>query len=256
MSNHYMPFFTGDYMRKTRRFRTVEHGAYLLILFALWDEGGSIEYDDEEIRIIAKNPRNWTKIWAKISPYFIIKDGRISHKKVTQVLDEVSSKRRSYAARGRKGGRKKSKNHKENNTTPLAELKPSSSNQAKGLGSPLKGKTQAVLKEKPEDQEPPPSVADASAPARESGGGLSSPPLCDEAKAAIKRIRQHPGQLVSNRDKDLFKAAVRGWRDGVFLVCPDWLDRHGARFATVLSDEGCRAEPIGVKPDLKLVRTG
>lgn len=138
MSNAYMPLYTGDYLKKTRRLNDAEHGAYLLILMALWDEGGSLPYDQDELKAIAKSGRNWPKIWAKIQGYFIISDGLILHQKVIDTLAETARKRQSYVARGQKGGRVKSKKSKENKGSDEAKLKPSSSNQAKGLVSPSK----------------------------------------------------------------------------------------------------------------------
>lgn len=174
-STPYMPLFIGDYMRKTRRLKAAEHGAYLLILMALWDEGGTLPNDQDELKAIARVSRNWSAIWGKIERYFTISEGSISHAKVTELLEEASIKRQSYVERGRRGGRKSSKKRKENKDPKVAELKQGSSNQTKGLGSPLTGENpNRSMNENQEASENLDHAAEPVAPARESGGGSGS----------------------------------------------------------------------------------
>ncbi|MEM9584804.1 MAG: YdaU family protein [Pseudomonadota bacterium] len=137
MANAYMPLYTGDYLRKTRSLKGPEHGAYILILMALWDEGGEMIYDENELREIARTHGNsWKKVWGKIQKFFNIADGKIRHSKIDEVLSETEKRKKSYQKRGKKGGKKKAENANKNNDRDLAELKPSSSNQTKGLGTP------------------------------------------------------------------------------------------------------------------------
>ena len=245
-----------------------ERGVYLTLCLRFYATRGRVKDDD---KILSRSCGCTTYAYRKTKEKLLdlgkiyIEDGYIFQDRAIKELASAEERVKGYNEYLKSKRSKKDRK----NIKKSSEVLPEKSNKniessnahlpvSVGYGAPNGANRihRVAEEEKPEDQEPAIPDADASAPARESGGGLSSPPLCDEANAAMKRIRQHPGQLVSNRDKDLFKAAVHGWRDGVFLVCPDWLDRHGARFATVLSDEGCRAEPIGVKPDLKLVRTG
>ena len=141
VANPYMPFYTGDYLRKTRRLIDREHGAYLLILFAMWDEGGSLPHDMEELRIIAKVPkraRHWEETWSKLEPFFIITEGRIRHAKVDETLEQARVKRELRARSGALGGAAKQKNRKKNSGANLALPQQSYSNQTKGLVSSLR----------------------------------------------------------------------------------------------------------------------
>lgn len=61
----YMPFFVGDYRGDTAHLSTLEHGAYLLLLFHYWTKGESLPDDPEQLRIIAGVSRH---VWLKISP--------------------------------------------------------------------------------------------------------------------------------------------------------------------------------------------
>lgn len=201
MANPYMPFYTGDYLRKTRRLSDREHGAYLLILMALWDEGGAIPFDLDELKIIARVPaktRNWEgTVWVKIAPFFVIENGMISHRRVTETLAEVHDKRKSYAERGHKGAEAKRKKSKQNKPPTQAEVKPSLSNQTKGLVSPLQGEIPNRL-DTMESSSP-----DASPPSPEMGGG----------DAADGEHLAHLRRWLQNRVHGLMTAHVLSARD-------------------------------------------
>jgi uncharacterized protein YdaU (DUF1376 family) len=46
---HYLPFYTGDYLRHTRHLSITEHGAYLLLLTYCWDMEGPVPLDERKI---------------------------------------------------------------------------------------------------------------------------------------------------------------------------------------------------------------
>lgn len=223
MANPYMPLYTGDYLRKTRRLNDREHGAYLLIMMALWDEGGSLPYDLEELKQIARVPsktRNWeTTVWPKIAPFFTISEGRISQARVTETLAEVRDKRKSYAERGQKGGRANGKKRKQNNAAPQAELKPSSSNQTKGLVLSLQEREPNL------PQEPISQSSDSPPPSPERGGGGPSPDELQalRAEVGVKLAGQMNCAALSILDVRRLKEALRGGSvDAGLLVAPGY----------------------------------
>lgn len=221
MANPYMPLYTGDYLRKTRRLTDREHGAYLLILMALWDEGGSLPFDLDELKQIARVPvktRNWeTTVWPKIAPFFMIAEGRISHARVTETLAQVHDKRKSYAERGQKGGRANAKKHKNINGANQAVLKPSSSNQTKGLVSSLR-------EEKPNLGGLSETIAQtASTPSPEMGG--VDAPANEELRPLRMWLQSRvQGLMVAHvlcgKDVRDLKEALRGGSEECLLLAP------------------------------------
>ncbi len=134
-----MPLFTGRWMRKTRRLNGRHHGALFLICTALWDEGGSLPYDMDVLRDIARwDRRTWPAIWKVIEPFFTISNGRIRQATVDELLDYWTSYRAERSESGKRGGENSARNRRKNNEPAQAELQLSSSNtnQTKGLGSP------------------------------------------------------------------------------------------------------------------------
>lgn len=140
----FMPLFTGRWLKKTRRLKGRHHGALFLICMALWDEGGSLPYDLEELRDIARwDRRTWPEIWKAIEPFFTISGGRIQQATVTELLAYWTSYREERSRSGSAGGKKSAENRRKNREPAQAELQLSSSkpNQTKGLDSPLRGES-------------------------------------------------------------------------------------------------------------------
>lgn len=185
MANAYMPLYTGDYLRKTRSLKGAEHGAYLLILMALWDEGGELVFDENELREIARTHGNaWKKVWGKIQKFFTITDGKIRHSKIDEVLAETEKRKKSYQKRGEKGGRKKAQNRKKNKDRVLVEPKLSSSNQTKGLVSSKEER----------------------------------PNLPPEGARALEGLRASCRSDVDKQELQRLENDVVGWADGVLVV--------------------------------------
>jgi len=86
----YLPFYVGDYLGKTQHLTTEQDGAYVLLLFALWQRGGSIPNDDRLLARLTKTGRRWGHVKKAILPFFKIKDGLLFHSRV----DEEFAKRR------------------------------------------------------------------------------------------------------------------------------------------------------------------
>ena len=137
MERAFLPVYTGRYLRKTRRFKAIHHGAYTLLLYTLWEEGGSLPYDLEELRILAcVDKRSWPSVWAMISPFFTIHDGRISQHTMTEVLEDFDAKRRSHVEGGKRSGAKHAEKMRKNKEGERAKPEDSLSSKAKGFASP------------------------------------------------------------------------------------------------------------------------
>ena len=114
MSIPYMPFYTSRYLGDTHDLTTLEHGAYALLLFTMWDRGGSLPYDLEKLRKVTRLSRaNWKKVWPAIEDYFVISGDEITQKFLAETHEVVSQKRKTLSENGKKGGRPKSLKNKE-----------------------------------------------------------------------------------------------------------------------------------------------
>ncbi len=101
----YMKLYWGDYHRDTRHLNRGEHGAYLLLLSALWNEGGRIPADDDTLaRYALCTAEEWEQIKPRILAFFIVRRGKLTHKRVTEELAsyEATLCRRKQA--GKLGG--------------------------------------------------------------------------------------------------------------------------------------------------------
>ena len=105
----YLPMYVGDYLKKTRHLTTEQHGAYLLILFDLWEHGGSIPFDHNLLARVANiTPKRWGRIWDALEGYFTVSDGKLSHERLNQEIQKCLqiSQKRKHA--GKLGGEARS----------------------------------------------------------------------------------------------------------------------------------------------------
>lgn len=101
----YMRLYWGDYHRDTRHLSRSEHGAYFMLLSALWNNGGKLPLEDA---ILAKHAMCSPKEWAEMKPtmmaFFKVMRGRLTHKRVTEELAKYEDTVRKRKAAGKKGG--------------------------------------------------------------------------------------------------------------------------------------------------------
>ena len=82
---HYFRFFTGDYRRDTPHLTTEEHGAYLLIIMAMFDAGGDLPNDEVLLqRASGVAVARWSRVWKTLQPFFsTLVEGGVN--KITQL---------------------------------------------------------------------------------------------------------------------------------------------------------------------------
>ncbi|WP_287994211.1 DUF1376 domain-containing protein [Acidiphilium sp.] len=137
MERAFLPVYVGRYLRKTRRFKAIHHGAYTMLLYTLWEEGGSLPYDLDELRELAcVDRRSWPSVWKVIGPFFTIHDGRISQHTMTEVLEDFDAKRRSHVEGGKRSGAKHAEKMRQIKARDRGQPEDSSSSKAKGFASP------------------------------------------------------------------------------------------------------------------------
>lgn len=116
MTKPYMQFYPADYLADTMHLTVEEHGAYLKLLFCMWQAGGWLVDDDIKIaRILLLTTSRWRKIKVTLEPFFVYENGKFSQKKLQKTLDFSLKKSEKNSRNGRKGGQAKSL--KNNNST-------------------------------------------------------------------------------------------------------------------------------------------
>lgn len=103
-----MPLFPDAYLADTTHLSTEEHGAYFLLLMAMWRRGGTVPNDDKDLaRIVGLTPAKWLKIKTRLMSFLIIENNEISQKRLKKEWEYVHEKRQKNAKNGSKGGRPK-----------------------------------------------------------------------------------------------------------------------------------------------------
>jgi uncharacterized protein YdaU (DUF1376 family) len=92
-----MSFYPADYLADTSHLRTVEHGAYFLLILHYWRTGGLPDDDDALARIVRATKVEWRRIRPVIQSFF--HDGW-KHKRIDHELAEAMR----ISEAGRRGG--------------------------------------------------------------------------------------------------------------------------------------------------------
>lgn len=99
MSPPYMKLFIGDYLADTTHLTTAEHGAYLLLLMAMWRAGGKLPADDGRLaKLTLCTAKEWAAIKPAILAFFKVSRGRLTHKRLAKEMakyDDVSRMRKT-----------------------------------------------------------------------------------------------------------------------------------------------------------------
>ena len=113
-----MPFWVGDYTKDTMHLNTIQHGAYLLLIFHLWTSNDPSDATSNQ-QVIAKallkhcpsickmSKSEWDEIKDDILPFFIIDGDYIISKRVSEQLTNSNSKNINAKERARKAAEKR-----------------------------------------------------------------------------------------------------------------------------------------------------
>lgn len=108
----YMPFYPSDYLSDTQHLTTVEHGAYLLLIFNYWQRGSALPDDNRRLAGIAKLPLDqWLDVRVALEDFFVILDGYWQHIRIEKEFAKVknASKKASLAGKASAAKRQKLK---------------------------------------------------------------------------------------------------------------------------------------------------
>lgn len=103
-----MPMYWDAYLADTTHLTTEEHGAYMLLLAAMWRRNGWVPDDDRDnARILGLTKAKWRRIKARLSGFLIFDGGNISQKKLLETWKKTQEKIEVNRENGAKGGRPK-----------------------------------------------------------------------------------------------------------------------------------------------------
>jgi uncharacterized protein YdaU (DUF1376 family) len=112
-----MPMYWDAYLADTTHLTTEEHGAYMLLLAAMWRRNAWVPDDDKDnARILGLTPAKWRRIKARLMETvsgFHVKDGKITQEKLQKTWENTQEKIGKNRSNGAKGGRPKSKENKD-----------------------------------------------------------------------------------------------------------------------------------------------
>lgn len=109
-----MPMYWDAYLADTTHLSTEEHGAYMLLLGAMWRRNGFVPDDDiDNARILGMTKAKWKRIKARLSTLLIIENDTITQKKLQKIWKNTQEKIQTNRTNGSLGGRPKSNKNKD-----------------------------------------------------------------------------------------------------------------------------------------------
>jgi len=89
----FMPFYVADYLADTTHLKRGEHGAYLLLLMAMWRANGRLPANDRKLALLALcTDQEWAEIRETILDFFTRRGGHLTHKRMTVELAKYANK--------------------------------------------------------------------------------------------------------------------------------------------------------------------
>jgi uncharacterized protein YdaU (DUF1376 family) len=103
-----MPMFWDAYLADTTHLSTEEHGAYLLLLAAMWRRNGWVPDDDRDnARILGLTPAKWRRVKDRLRPLLVFEEDHITQKNLLKIWKITQEKIDKNRENGAKGGRPK-----------------------------------------------------------------------------------------------------------------------------------------------------
>lgn len=110
----FMQLYVADYIGDTLHLTTEQHGAYLLLLMAMWRAGGKLPNEEHKLaRIVGLSPARWRRVSSEVLAFFDAGDGQITQKRLAVEIEKAREKSAKRADAGAKGGAAKSLKDKE-----------------------------------------------------------------------------------------------------------------------------------------------
>ena len=103
-----MPMYWDAYLADTTHLTTEEHGAYMLLLGAMWRRDGSVpDNDADNARILGLTKLKWRRMKDRLSGLLIFENDTITQEKLRKTWKKTQEKIEVNTQNGAKGGRPK-----------------------------------------------------------------------------------------------------------------------------------------------------
>lgn len=125
MSTPFMQLYVADYLGDTRHLTTEQHGAYLLLLMAMWRADGVLPDDDAKLaRVAGLTVARWRRIKGDVLDFFTSVEGGITQARLAAELAIANEKSEKRSRSGKAGARAKAlKNNKQGQANAERSLK-------------------------------------------------------------------------------------------------------------------------------------
>jgi uncharacterized protein YdaU (DUF1376 family) len=108
----FMKLFPADYFADTRGLTTEQHGAYLLLLLAMWNAEGELPNDDAKLATFTGLTRaKWLKHKPDVLRFFRVAGDTLRHKRIDEDLNEARELSGKRSAAGRASGEARAAAH-------------------------------------------------------------------------------------------------------------------------------------------------
>lgn len=109
-----MPLSTSAYLADTTHLSTIQHGAYMLIIMAMWRAGGWLPDDDAKLATIAKlSPAKWRKFGADVRSLLTAGERGLTQKRLRFLIENWQKISRVNQKNGSAGGAAKALKNKD-----------------------------------------------------------------------------------------------------------------------------------------------
>jgi uncharacterized protein YdaU (DUF1376 family) len=104
-----MPMYWDAYLADTTHLTTEEHGAYLLLLGAMWRRNGWVPDDDRDVaRILGLTRAKWARVKLRLASLLTFADGQITQQNLLKIWENTQEKIEKNRENGAMGGRPRS----------------------------------------------------------------------------------------------------------------------------------------------------
>ncbi|MBC6981411.1 DUF1376 domain-containing protein [Caulobacter sp. 17J80-11] len=115
----YMPLYVADYLGDTRHLTTEQHGAYVLLLMALWRGGGRLPAEPARLaRLAGLSTARWARTAGEVTAFFTVEDGELTHPRLVAELARIERASEQRRAAGARGGAAKARRARSETVAP------------------------------------------------------------------------------------------------------------------------------------------